>query len=268
MKWNFVYPSISALLLALNTSSFANTPNNKLLPILTSPGNWFITLSAGEQYPQWNNPIKIDNGSDLPTPYNKDLYSTKSNSEAVIALGLGRRWKRDDFWLPSYSVGVFWQYFFRANLGHTITQNSIPEFTNYTYDWMLTSNLLLASAKLNLFQYGKISPYINGGIGSSFNRTSDYKEMPLPNVTARVSPNFGNFSTSEFSYNIGAGIDVQVMPHFIASVGYIYQDLGQVSSGPGKGTWSNQSLNPGSYHSNEWLVSLTYLFGENKNVSK
>lgn len=261
MKRKFFYPSIAALLLAYNVPGFTKTPDNNLLaPLFNSPGNWFVSFGAGAQHPQWHSIMKVNNGSDFPVPYNIDLYSTKNQSEAVIALSVGRRWHRDSFWLPSYSLGAFWQYFFRTHLGKTITQYSDPEFTNYKYNWDLTANLLLASAKVNLFQYKMLAPYVNGGIGSSFNRTSDYKEKALAGVTPRISPQFSKFSTSEFAYQVGAGIDLQLTSQVLVSVGYNYQDLGQISSGSGKETWSNQSLNPGSYHSNEVLVSIHYLF--------
>ncbi len=264
MKRYFFYSSIPALLLALNTQAFSQPTEQQFSPLFSSTGNWFVTLGAGEQYPQWNNPIKVNTG--LAAPYNKDYYPTKSKNEPVIALSLGRRWKRESYWLPTYSFGVFWQYFFRTDLGNSIALYSLPEFASYSYHWQLTSNLLLASAKFNLFEYGKLSPYVNGGIGTSFNRTSGYKERAPVGVTARVNPAFANFSTSEFSYHLGIGLDLQVMPQLIASLGYIYQDLGPTSSGPGKGTWSNQSLNPGSYRSNEILISLSYLLGEKNNV--
>jgi opacity protein-like surface antigen len=263
MKWRVFYPGITALLLACNTPGFCNTSeNNSLDPFLSSPGNWFVTLGAGVQSPQWHNPMKVNNDSEFPASYGKDLYATKNKSEAVLALSVGRRWQRDSFWFPSYSFGVFWQHFFRTQLGKTITLDSAPNYTEYTYKWDLTANVLLASAKLNLFQYRKLSPYVNGGIGSSFNRTANYKESALADVTPRVSPGFANFSTSEFAYNVGVGVDLQLTSKLMVSVGYNYQDLGQISSGPGKEIWSNQSLNPGSYHSNEVLVSVTYLFGK------
>ena len=142
MKRNFFYPGITALLVAFSVPGFSkNTENNFLQPILNSPGNWFLTLGAGVQFPEWRNPMKVNNGSGFPAPYDNDLYSTKNQSEAVIALAIGRRWQRNDFWFPySYSLGVFWQYFFRTNLGNTITQYALPEFTNYKYNWQLTSN--------------------------------------------------------------------------------------------------------------------------------
>lgn len=259
MRRDFLYPGIIALLCTFHTTAFAKNSEPELLPLLSSPGNWFFSLGSGAQFPNWHNSMKVNNSS---THSEKDLYETKDENGAVIALALGRRWQHDSFWFPSYSFGVLWQYLFRINLGDTFTLNSPPVIGSYKYNWELTSNLLLASAKLNLFQYGKFSPYVNAGIGSSFNRTSNYKETPLQGAVPRTNPAYGKFSTSEFAYNVGVGIDLQLTQQFIMSLGYNYQDLGQISSGPGKSAWSNQSLNPGSFHSNEILFSVSYLFGK------
>jgi opacity protein-like surface antigen len=255
MKWSFFYSSITALLLTQNSPSLANNPEKTSA---SSSRNWFVSLGAGIQHPRWHNPMKVSNGFVLPKPYDRDLYSTKNQNEAILALNVGRRWQTPSFWLPAYSFGVLWQYFFRTHLGQSITLHSNPILTQYDYDWDLTANVLLATAKLNLFRSGMLSPFINGGIGSSFNRTSDYKEKALAGVISRASPQFGKFSTSEFAYQVGAGIDLHWTPQIFVSIGYNYQDLGQISSGRGNGKWSTQSLNPGSYHSNEVLVSISY----------
>lgn len=258
MKWNYFYSKIMVLSLIHSAPIFAINSDNNTVHYTT--GNWFLSLGAGVQSPQWHDLMKVNNDSGFAAPYNKDLYSTKNQSKAVIALSLGRRWQRDYFWFPSYSFGVFWQYFFRTHIGNTSTVFSDRQFTNYKYKLDLTANLLLASAKLNLVHYGKFSPYINGGIGSSFNRTSDYTEKVLTEIEPRMSPRFAKFSTSEFAYHIGAGLDFQCTTKLLISLGYIYQDLGQISTGSGKDIWANQSLSPGSYHSNELLVSVSYLF--------
>lgn len=259
-KWNLMC-SITALLISNTPAIFSQSSDNIFDSFATSPGNWILSLGVGAQYPQWNNPMRVNNGSGFTSPYDVDLYSTENKRESVFAVMAGRRWERADFWLPAYSFGVFWQHFFRTQLGKKITLYSDPEFTNYKYNWELTANMVLASAKINLFRYQRFSPFFNVGIGSSFNRTSDYKEKALPGITPRESPGYANFSTSEFAYHVGAGIDFHLSPKLLFSVGYTYQDLGQISSGPGKNTWSNQSLNPGSYTSNEFLVSISYIFG-------
>ncbi|WP_392537414.1 outer membrane protein [Legionella sp. 227] len=268
MKWNLFYPGITALLFVCHSQSFSKNIESIQNPlpqsIFNAQGNWFLALGGGAQFPQLHSHMKLNNGSEFPSPFDYDRLSVGSNNGGVIAASGGRRWQTSNFWFPSYSLSVFWQYFFKTQIQGEITQYSLPEFTNYTYNLDFTSNLLLASGKINLFRYGAFSPYINGGIGSSFNRVSNYREEAFTNVTPRVSPGFRDSNSSEFAYNVGAGIDVQFFPQLIFSVGYIYQDLGPISSGNGINTWAEQSLNPGSYRSNEVLVTATYLFGAEK----
>ncbi|KTC90018.1 hypothetical protein OQJ18_05950 [Fluoribacter dumoffii] len=272
MKWNLFYPGITALLLVCHGQSFSrdNEMTRNPVPHSVSPtqNNWFVSLGGGAQFPDLNSHMKVNNGSGFPHPFDYDRYAITSDNGGVIAASAGRRWQNDSFWFPSYSLSVFWQYFFKTHLRGEITQYSLPEFTNYNYNLDFTSNLLLASGKINLFRYGIFSPYVNGGIGSSFNDVSNYREHALAGITPRVSPGFRGSNTSEFAYNIGAGIEVQFLPQLIFSLGYIYQDLGPVSGGKGVDTWTEQSLNPGSYRSNEVLVTATYLFGAEKNDIK
>ncbi|CAM4442735.1 MAG: hypothetical protein LEGION0403_FIIPPAGN_00129 [Legionella sp.] len=264
MRWNFFGRSIASLAFVFSSPTFSQDTEKNVEPFWSSTGNWVVSFGAGVQYPQWNDLMRINNTPNSLTPRSNNLFSTRNQSEPVIGLALGRSWQHDSVWFPAYSFSAVWKYFFRTNIGNRILNNSGPELANYKYDWDLTANMLLASAKVNLFQYKKFSPFAHAGIGSSFNRTSRYKERAPAGVTPRVSPQFSNFSTSEFTYNVGAGLDLLLTPQWTLSVGYSYQDLGQISSGPGKGTWSNQSLNPGSYHSNEVLVSVSYIFGGNQ----
>ena len=255
-------PTITTPLTRIPTP--AQKPQFKSKPIkaIIPDAQWVAAIGAGEQYPQQSGNIKVNNGSDFNAPYNQDIYTVKNTAQPVVALSVGRRWQRDTFWFPAYSGSLFWQYFFKSQAGNTIMQYSIPEFTNYNYNWNIKSNLLLASAKLNLLKYHHLSPYINGGIGASFNKTSGYTETALGDVTPRVNPGFGGGNTSAFAYQAGAGLDLQFNPQLIISLGYNYQDLGNVNSGSGIGTWSGQSLNLGSFRSNEVLISVNYLFGK------
>ncbi|KTD41582.1 outer membrane protein [Legionella parisiensis] len=272
MKWNLFYSATFTLLLVISSPSFSkdieNVQNGVPPSIFNSQGNWFISLGGGAQFPDLNSHMKVNNDSGFPEPFDYDRYSITNDNGGVIAASVGRRWQNNNFWLPSYSLGLFWQYFFKTHINGEITLYSLPEFTNYNYNLDFTSNLLLASGKISLFQYGIFSPYINGGIGSSFNNVSNYSEKAFSGVTARVSPGFRSSNTSEFAYNVGAGIDMQILPQLILSVGYLYQDLGPISSGNGIDTWTGQLLNPGSYRSNEVLVTATYLFGKESHFVK
>ena len=252
-------------------SSYQNKPwkdqatkstNEFLAPLIPTKANWYASLGVGGEFPTLNSSMSVNNGSGFPPPNGVDLYSTSNNSQVLFGASLGRRWQNESVWLPSLSVGVLYEYFFPTNAGGTIMQYSLPAFTNYNYQWNISSNVVMATGKLNLFQYNRFSPYITGGVGGGFNRATSYREQALPGVTSRVSPGFADNTNSQFAYNAGAGLDFQFAPQFILSVGYLYQDLGAVASGPGFQTWSGESLNLGSYRSNDVFASVSYLFGQ------
>jgi len=224
--------------------------------------NWFASFGVGGQFSDLPSGMTVNNGSGFPTPYDKDIYSTNDNGQVFLGASLGRRWNRDSLWLPAFSLGGVYQYFFKNNAGGTVMQYSTPEFKNYDYQWNVSSNVILATAKLNLVQYNRLSPYVQGGIGAAFNRASGYSETALPGVTARVSPGFTDNTSSQFAYNAGAGVDLQLAPQFIFSIGYLYQDLGDVSSGAGMQDWAGKSLHLSSSHSNDVFVSMNYLFNK------
>lgn len=255
MKRIFYYLLITALSAVCNSPCFANAP------VMNSTANWFVATGAGEQFPISSDSMRVNNGSDFPAPYNQDSYSMSHNNSAVFALSAGRRWKQDSVWLPSYSIGILWQNFLKTHANGSIMQYSDPEFTNYNYRWNIKSNMLLATGKLNLVQHKKLSPYINGGLGTAFTHTNGYTETVLAGVTLRDNPGFTSNTSSQFAYQAGAGVDLQVLPQLILSLGYNYQNLGDLSSGKGTGTWSDESLRSSSLSSNEVLVSVSYLFG-------
>lgn len=145
-------------------------------------------VGGGAQFPALNSHTKVNNGSDFSKPFDNDRYSIHVDDGGVVAASVGRRWQNDSFWLPSYSIGVLWQYFFQTRFNGQIMQYSLPEFTNYDYHLNFTSNIVLAAGKINLLQYGIFSPYVHGGIGSSFNHFSNYKEEALADVTPRDNP--------------------------------------------------------------------------------
>ncbi|PWY56333.1 hypothetical protein DGG96_03090 [Legionella qingyii] len=272
MKRNLFYLGITTLLFVFHSPSYSknieNIQSSLHQSISNAQGNWFTSLGGGAQFPELNSHTKVNNGSGFPAPYGADRYSITNDNGGVIAASMGRRWHNDSIWFPSYSLSIFWQYFFKTHISGEITQYSLPQFTNYNYNLDFTSNLLLASGKINLMRYGIFSPYINGGIGTSFNNISNYSETAFAGVTPRVSAGYRNSNTSEFAYNVGAGVDVQILPQLFLSVGYIYQDLGPLSSGHGVNAWTGESLNLGSYRSNEVLITATYLFGTEKNFVK
>ncbi len=225
-------------------------------------GTWIASAGAGWQYPNYKSNMYVNNGSGAPPPYDVDLYTTKERSQGIAALALGRRWTRDKKWIPSFSLLLSYQHIFSKSVGSNILQYSGSEFTNYNYDWEIASDVVLALLKLNLVNYKKVSPYLLGGMGAAFNRTSNYSESALAGVTPRDTPGFPSNISTSFAYRLGAGLDFRLDEQFILSAEYQYQFIGSMYSKYGTGLWSNQQLNLGPYRANGVLVNLTYLFNE------
>lgn len=246
-----------------NATPYSVVPqqSNSAVPSPSNGANWFVSVGGGVQYPQFNSNTVVNNGSGFSPPFDLDIYSASTTNQGILGVMAGQRWDRDSQWLPSYSLGVIYQYFFEINTGGMVTQYSLPEFTNYKYHLNRSSNVVMAAAKLNLFEYAQsISLFVNGGIGEAFNKTSGYREMALTGVTPRVSPGFSDHTTNQFAYMVGAGVDYKIKPQWLISVGYNYVNLGNFSSAQGAQTWSSQSLNLGRYQSNGVFASASYLF--------
>ncbi|WP_347251284.1 SPOR domain-containing protein [Legionella sp.] len=224
--------------------------------------NWYIGVLGGVQWNDITHKITVNNGSNAQAPYNQDTYLSGVHDQAFAGAAGGYRWELNNSWIPAFALGLRYHRVFARDVGKSVLQYSMPEFGNYNYSWQIYSDVALATAKLNFFQYRTFAPYLSGGFGAAFNRARGYSEASLPGVTPRISPAFADNWTTQFAYNLGAGLDVQFGSRIIVSLGYEYQDLGSVSSGSGMGTWAGQSLNLGSYKSNAAMLSVSYLLGD------
>lgn len=253
MKWNVSLVTVIFLIFACHKPVYSITHKE-------TQENWFLTIGSGVQFSDLPSGMKVVNSNEATPPYNTDFYSINNDNSAVLTIFGGKRWQNRELWISSYSLGISWQYVFNNKINGQISQYSLPDMTNYNYSFNVNPNILLASGKINLLQYQRFSPYIQGGIGVAFINISNYKEKEFPGIIPRMSPDFGNTSLSNFAFNIGAGIDLPLNSQWIFSAGYLYQDIGSIHSNPGQGTWSNDALKIGSFHSNEILATLTYVF--------
>jgi opacity protein-like surface antigen len=229
---------------------------------IPTEAGWYIAGSLGAQSSRVDSNLGVNNGSGYPAPFGTDSYSTSTKSAAIAGMEGGYRWVRNNQWLPAYTLGLRYKHLFSTNVGRQITQYSTPEFTNYNYNWNVSSDVLLIASKLNLVQFGQFLPYVTGGVGIAFNHAANYNETALAGVTPRTNPAFDNNTDREFTYMVGAGVDWQVSPRVILSLGYEFQDLGSLSSGKGTGLWAADALHTGSYRTNSVLFSTSYLIGK------
>ncbi len=233
-------------------SPLNNTPN--------PTSNWYISADIGPLWVNTNQSMSVANGSNYPAPENVDDYKINAvKVQPMIAFSAGRRWQRDALFAPAYSVGLRYQYFFQQTIKGNILQYSLPEFNNYSFQWQMNANLLSLYSKVELLKKGLFIPYVDGGIGVSFLEASNYQENAFSGETARISPNFGSQTSSQFAFNVGAGVDIQLSPQALFSIGYDFQSFGPFISNYGQSTWTSTKLNLGTLTANTIIFSITYL---------
>ncbi|MFI4918665.1 MAG: SPOR domain-containing protein [Legionellales bacterium] len=241
-----------------------NKQNMAVLLPKTSNGNWFVAAEFGILWPRVHNSMTVDNGSDYPPPANVDQYSASvKDQQPMLDIAAGYRWHRDSQLLTAYSLALRYQHVFTQNISGTITQYSLPEFNNYTYAWKTSADVLSLASKVGLARYGRFIPYVDGGIGASFNRAGRYQETALAGVTPRISPAFASKNKGQFAYNVGAGVDALLTPQFILSLGYDFQAFGSMTSGSGQSTWAGTKLELGNTNASTALIGITYLLDHN-----
>lgn len=244
------------------TSTHIEKPQPQLQPKSHRHGQWYVGMDAGlMQSSMHSKTMTVPNGSNYPPPENLDQYALKSHHPVMLDLQAGRRWQRDQQWLPAYALGLRYQHVFTKNIQGTVTEYSLPEFVNYNYQWGVGADALSLYSKLDLVQYSRLMPYVDLGLGVSSARSAHYSETALANVTPRFSPDYASKRSTQFTYNLGAGIDVILTPNLLVSAGYEYQSFGKMASGFGQGpNWHAAQLKLGHLNTNMGLIGFTYLF--------
>lgn len=228
-----------------------------LLPVKTGIKQGILLSVDGGFYQSKNRQMTVDNGSGFPSPSDRDSYTGKKSNPGSAGLTLGWYRDRETRWLPAWSLGLRYKYMFSDTRGQVI-QYSLPEYRNYDYQWKMTSNILLAQGKLAITRFSRFLPYVSAGAGVALNRSASYSESALPGITARISPDFGKHSQTQATYVLGTGLDYQISPNLLFSVGYEFQDFGRFQTGPGTATWASEALTQSSIHANALLFSVNY----------
>lgn len=239
-------------LINLNDKDLPNRPQR----------NGFIGMDVGLLNAKVNSVYLVNNGSLFEDNEDIDRYSSKGFNSVDLAFEGGLSWSQPRYWLPQYDLGLRYQHLFSHNITGTIMQYSLPSKVNYTYNWSIQTEVLSAYTQLDLVKLKYCMPYINFGLGVAFNRAGAYSETAYPDITPRVSPGYVSGIHTNFTYDIGAGIDIPYHSNYILSLKYDYQHLGALSSGQGQTTWSGEHLSAGNLSANSFLVGIRYVFGK------
>lgn len=168
-------------------------------------------------------------------------------------------------WFPETRLGLNYRYFSNKFLSNTasgqIQQFQDPRMENYSYQLSLSSQRLITDLSLTLLEQKKTSLFVMGGIGYEWN-TLRYRDYANPGVEG------GNLilnskSKNRFTAEIGAGMFYQCSERLKASVQYLYNRIGNISTASyGVLNTSPAVIRPASFS----LNSNAILFGLNLTI--
>ncbi|MDR3477857.1 MAG: outer membrane beta-barrel protein [Gammaproteobacteria bacterium] len=117
-----------------------------------------------------------------------------------------------------------------ATVKGSVWQYQFPQFNNYRFSNPITSTRLMVDAKPGLFTQNHISLYPILGIGAVWNDVTYSETVTGAGVAPNTRYSLNGTNNSNFAYDLGAGVRVDVTKHLSASLEYLYTHLGSMSS--------------------------------------
>lgn len=218
---------------------------------------WYVGGSVGGTSPIISHQSVVRN--DLDWPSDQYRYHDVSTN-ALLALQSGYTWSSCHCWFPSYTLAASYTYVFPSEIKGRVRQFSLPEFENYRFRYNVQRQTFLALFKADIYRWCNLMPFFTVGAGFSLNRSENYAEHALDNVTPRLSPRFGRKTNASASYIIGAGFDFIATRNVLVSLEYHYGYFGHAHTRSGDEDFAQQKLAT-KLNSNTILLSANYYIG-------
>lgn len=172
-------------------------------------------------------------------------------------------------WRPAIMLGAgvytnLADYDYNGQLVETVQGNRGT--TLYDYHYHLDSFRVMGEAQLT-WMLGRISPFINLGIGPAWNHIGGYKETAVTSNGYTALPPFESDTNTNFAYQLGFGLSTGFnfsnvnddFWHERISIGYRYANLGETSFDT-RGSAYPHELHVGRFTTNDIYLNFTHLF--------
>lgn len=188
------------------------------------------------------------------------IYTAKRPTQTVGVFDgfFGSEWAFHPKWALQLGLGYNQAWNFRAK-GSLLQGADIQSADQYSYHYDILTRQLLVESKLLYGYKERYHPYALLGLGAAFNTANDYGTNVPPFLT--FTRQYQNNTQTSFTYNVGAGIDVDILDHLRLGLGYRFADFGQFKLGNASidttnvsGTFSQTHL-----YASEILAQLTFV---------
>jgi hypothetical protein len=167
----------------------------------------------------------------------------------------------DRAWLPADRLGVFYDYYSPQQISGVINKYQLT--TAYNDHFSVHSNTFWLDNQLDLVRIHSFTPFIDLGIGASFNSASGYAESPTADNDEPRQDGAGFASNTHlaFAYRAGVGVNYRIPTKQPLDLGilYRYTNRGYAQTG-NSANYPIGSLQSGQLKSNEVALTLRYNF--------
>jgi opacity protein-like surface antigen len=141
----------------------------------------------------------------------------------IFGLGIGYQWNN---WLR---VDVTGEYRAKANFhGLDIARDTAGTLFPDEYHASKSEWVFLANAYFDLGTWWHITPFVGAGVGMSYNRIHDFKDVGTTVGSVAFGDTTGKWN---FAWALHAGLAYAVTHDFTVELAYRYIDLGDAQSG-------------------------------------
>ncbi|OYV54368.1 MAG: hypothetical protein B7X00_01420, partial [Legionella sp. 21-45-4] len=118
------------------------------------------------------------------------------------------------------NTGVEYNYFGKVGSKGINTVGVEPQTsTLYNYNYNFQAQQVVGTFKLFTKVYDRFLPYGEVGLGGSFNQSGPYHAYTTETGSINLTPGFSNNTQTQFSYNLGVGLDTEVREHIRVGLG-------------------------------------------------
>lgn len=201
------------------------------------------------------------------------MYVNQASSQTTgfvgAFLGIEQSNISDFFFLQ---LGIEYDYFGQATVsGANYVGIEPATFTSYTYAWNEQNQQVLGDLKIlfpmnaNFAGIKAFYPYAMVGIGVGINRAYNFSQITQESGSINIAPEFNNQTTSTFTYNLGAGVEIPCSNNFRIGLGYRYSDFGGAALSSAAIVFNQYqqpmplTLTANKVYANQFIAQLSYV---------
>jgi opacity protein-like surface antigen len=225
---NIIYKAVIKLSGILSLIFIAAHASAYELNQIITPHHWFVDVDVGKSYDYASSNTVVP----LAGSTGHMLFQTdQAATPPFFSTAIGYLWKLQTDYLPFISVGLQYHYTTPIVMSGYIYEVNLDNSINLTHSlysrYQVKQQSCSLQTKMDLYRWQNLMPYFAFGLGASWNRINNFSTLAFDPALDDLSFLASTNTSSDFTYNLGVGIDYLVNPDLWLSLGYTYDSFGK-----------------------------------------